>query len=171
MDRIYLTDALSSKHRKEGFDCGQDLLNGYIRRQASQDVKRRIAACFILAGENGLVMGYYTLSSASIARDNLPSAIIRKLPGSYSDLPVTLLGRLAVDNAHKGKGLGEALLADALKRACYASVQSVASMAIVVDPIDQNAQNFYTKYGFIKLPDSGKMFVTMETVAKLFLPG
>lgn len=171
MDRIYLTDALSSEHRKEGFDCGQDLLNGYIRRQARQDVKRRIAACFILAGENGLVMGYYTLSSASISRDKLPSAIIRKLPGSYSDLPVTLLGRLAVDNAHKGKGLGEALLADALKRACYASVKSVASMAIVVDPTDQNAQDFYTKYGFIKLPDSGKLFLTMETVAKLFLPG
>jgi len=171
MDRIYLTDALSSEHRKEGFDCGQDLLNGYIRRQASQDVKRRITACFILAGENGLVMGYYTLSSASISRDKLPSAIIRKLPGSYSDLPVTLLGRLAVDNAHKGKGLGEALLADALKRAFYASVQSVASIAIVVDPIDQNAQKFYTKYGFIMLPDSGKMFLTMETVAKLFLPG
>ncbi len=171
MDRIYLTDALSPKHQKDHFDCGQDLLNSYIRRQASQDVKRRISACFILAAEDGLVMGYYTLSSASIARKKLPPAIIKKLPVCYSDLPVTRLGRLAVDKTQKGKGLGEALLVDALKRAFFASVQSVASMAVVVDPIDQNALNFYTKYGFIKLPDSGKMFLTMNTVAKLFLPG
>lgn len=168
MDKFYITDALNSKHKKDSFNCGKDLLNGYIHKQASQDVKRRVSACFILADGDNVVQGYYTLSSASIHREKLPSEIIKSLPGSYQDLPVTLLGRLAIDKAHTGKGLGELLLIDALKRAYYASVQSVASMAVVVDPIDQSAIHFYEKYGFILLTDSKKMFLTMHTIAKLF---
>ena len=168
MDNFYVTAALSSRHIKENFDCGKDLLNGYIHKQASQDVRRRISACFILTEEDNLVKGYYTLSSSSIKRDQLPPEVVKRLPGSYIDLPVTLLGRLALDKAHIGQGLGELLLVDALKRAYLASVQSVASMAVVVDPIDQSAIDFYSKYDFIMLPDSHKMFLTMDTVAKLF---
>lgn len=168
MDNFYVTAALSSRHIKENFDCGKDLLNGYIHKQASQDVRRRISACFVLAEEDNLVKGYYTLSSSSIKRDQLPPEVVKRLPGSYIDLPVTLLGRLALDKAYIGQGLGELLLVDALKRAHLASLQSVASMAVVVDPIDQSAIDFYCKYDFIMLPDSHKMFLTMDTVAKLF---
>lgn len=168
MNKLYITDVLNSNHIKGSFNCGKDLLDHYIHKQASQDVKKRISACFILADEDNLVKGYYTLSSASIHRDKLPPEIIKSLPGSYKDLPVTLLGRLAIDKSHFGKGYGELLLIDALKRAYYASVQSVASMAVVVDPIDQSAIDFYLKYGFILLPDSKKMFLTMHTIAKLF---
>ena len=168
MNNTYLTDVLRSIHKKDHFDCGKDLLNGYIHKNASQDVKRKLSACFILADENNIVKGYYTLSSSSIQRDQLPYEIIKKLPGSYTELPVTLLGRLAVDKAHFGQGIGALLLIDALKRAYFASVQNVGSMAVIVDPIDQEAINFYTKYGFILIPDSGKMFLTMNTIAKLF---
>ncbi len=168
MDNFYVTAALSSRQIKENFDCGKNLLNGYIHKQASQDVRRRISACFILSEEDNLVKGYYTLSSSSIKRDQLPPEVVKRLPGSYIDLPVTLLGRLALDKAHIGQGLGELLLVDALKRAYLASVQSVASMAVVVDPIDQSAIDFYSKYDFIMLPDSHKMFLTMDTVSKLF---
>ena len=168
MDNVYLTEILSSRHHKDHFDCGKDLLNGYIQRQATQDVKRKLSACFILAGKGNIVKGYYTLSSSSIQRDQLPFEIIKKLPGSYKDLPLTLLGRLALDRAHFGKGLGKLLLIDALKRAYFASVQNVGSIAVVVDPIDQEAIDFYDKYGFIMIPDSGKMFLTMNTIAKLF---
>lgn len=168
MDDFYVTAALSSRHIKDNFDCGKDLLNGYIHKQASQDVRRRISACFILAEEDYKVKGYYTLSSSSIKRSLLPAEVVKRLPGSYIDLPVTLLGRLALDKAHIGQGLGALLLVDALKRAYFASVQSVASMAVVVDPIDQSAIDFYSKYDFIILPDSNKMFLTMDTVAKLF---
>jgi ribosomal protein S18 acetylase RimI-like enzyme len=80
-------------------------------------------------------------------------------------MPVTLLGRLVIDKIHMGKGFGESLLVDALKRAFFASTDSVASMAVVVDPIDQNAINFYKKYNFIVLPDSGKMFLKMDTIS------
>jgi GNAT superfamily N-acetyltransferase len=94
--------------------------------------------------------------------------IVKKLPLSYKDLPATLLGRLAVDNRYQGQGLGELLLIDALKRSYDTSITSIGSMAVIVDPIDDDAVKFYKKYGFILLPDSGKMFIAMDTVSRLF---
>jgi ribosomal protein S18 acetylase RimI-like enzyme len=164
----YLTVLLNAVHQKANFTCGTPLLDNYLHTQAKQDVKRKLAACFILADEDNRVKGYYTLSSAMIPRAILPENIIKKLPPSYVDLPATLMGRLAIDQAYKRQGLGELLLMDALKRSFDASISSVGSMAIIVDPIDQGAVNFYTKYGFILLPDSGKMFIAMDTVAQLF---
>lgn len=164
----YLTVPLDPSHVKDQFDCGKDLLSRYLRQQAKQDVKRHLAACFVLTNPDRFVMGYYTLSSASIPRDVLPEEIIRKLPGPYHHLPVTLLGRLAIDKSVFGQGYGALLLIDALKRAYKTSLESIASMAVVVDPIDEEAIGFYRKYGFVLLPDSGKMFVPMGTVAGLF---
>ncbi len=68
----------------------------------------------------------------------------------------------------KRQGIGETLLLDALKRSYDVSKNSIASMAITVDPIDEEAVSFYKKYGFIQLPDSGKMFIAMKTVGDLF---
>lgn len=145
------------------------MLDNYLRQQAKQDMKRKLSACFILADGNQRVKGYYTLSSTSVSREVLPDEIIRKLPASYHDLPATLLGRLAVDNAFKGQRIGEGLLVDALLRSHEAAGSSIGSMAVIVDPIDASAEKFYTKYGFILLPASGRMFIPMETVAKVFL--
>jgi predicted GNAT family N-acyltransferase len=159
---------LESSHKKDKFNCGKPLLDNYLHTQAKQDVKRKLSACFILADADKIVKGYYTLSSTSIQRDLLPEEVIKKLPSSYGNLPATLLGRLAIDNSCKGQGLGELILVDALKRCYSASITSVGSMAIIVDPIDEEAVRFYRKYDFILLPDSGKMFITMDTVSELF---
>lgn len=164
---IYLTELLDSGHIKENFDCGQQLLSQYLRKQAKQDVKRKISACFVLVNDQNEVKGYYTLSNASINRKIIPSEISKKFPPSYDSLPVTLLGRLARDLKFPGERLGELLLLDALKRSYFASI-SIGSMAVVVDPIDESARNFYLKYGFINLPDSGKMFLSMKTISSLF---
>lgn len=150
------------------FACGKTLLDNYLRTRAKQDVKRKLSACFILADKEHKVKGYYTLSSAAIKRDLIPDEIKSKLPPSYIDLPATLLGRLAVDVSYKGQGLGELLLIDALKRSYDTSISSIGSMAVIVDPIDADAAGFYLKYGFITLPDGGKMFLPMETVSQLF---
>ena len=164
----YITIPLNSSHNKKDFNCGNILLDNYLHTQAKQDTLRKLSVCFVLEGEKDIVQGYYTLSSASIQRDILPEKIIQKLPPSYYNLPATLLGRLAVDNLFKGQGLGELLLIDALKRSYNTSISSIGSMAIIVDPIDENAVKFYEKYGFITLPDSGKMFIPMNTVSTLF---
>lgn len=165
----HLTEPLNSHHEKKEFTCGNAMLDNYLQKQAKQDMKRKLAACFILADENQRVKGYYTLSNTSVPREILPDEIIRKLPASYHNLPATLLGRLAVDNAFKGQRIGETLLVDALLRSHAAAGSSVGSMAVIVDPIDANAEKFYKKYGFILLPASGKMFIPMETIAKVFL--
>jgi predicted GNAT family N-acyltransferase len=163
----YLSTLLKSVHRKNDFDCGKAMLNSYIQQQANQDMQRHLSVCFVIVDNDDLVKGYYTLSNAGIDRDLIPEHIKNKLPKSYNNLPVTLLGRLARDKKYMGERLGEILLLDALKR-CYDTSATVGSMAVVVDPIDEEAKNFYLKYGFVLLPDSRKLFLTMKTIGNLF---
>lgn len=159
---------LQSEFNKKEFNCGKEMLDNYIQKQAGQDLKRRLCAVFAMI-DDSRVIGYYTLSSTSISRDLVPENIQKKLPPSYRDLPATLLGRLAVDQNYKGHRLGEYLLMDALKVAFDTSEKHVGSMALIVGPLDSEAEAFYTKYDFIKL-DSGKMFLPMQTIASLFRP-
>lgn len=163
----YLTVPLDASHLKQAFSCGNMLLDRYLHQQAKQDVKRKLSACFVMADSAGRIKGYYTLSSAGIPREMLPDTILKALPPAYQALPVTLLGRLAVSVDFQGKGLGEVLLVDALQRSYHVS-KEIASMAVIVDPIDESAMKFYEKYGFILLPDSGKMFLGMKAMEHLF---
>ena len=135
--------------------------------QASQDIKRSLAACFVIADEKYHVIGYYTLSNDSLSRYEIPEEHQKKVPQNYN-VPVTLLGRLARDISAKGTGIGEHLLLDALNRCYNISVKGIGSMAVIVDPINENAIKFYSKYGFTLLPDSGKMFLSMKAISQLF---
>lgn len=157
---------LEKKYDKSTFNCGYTLLDDYLKRQARQDVDRNLSACFVLVDDADIVNGYYTLSANAIKRDDFPELLLKKLPPSYQDLPVVLLGRLAVDKRLQGQGYGEILLIDALKR-CYEISESLGTIAIVVDPIDEKAQKFYERYGFILLPTSQKMFLPMKTIKEL----
>jgi len=156
---------LNSTHKKEQFNCGKPTLDNYIRVQASQDIKQKLAACFVLADDHNNVKGYFTLSASSIPRELLPDHIRNKLP-AYRNMPVTLLGRLAIDNNHKRQRLGEYILIDALKKNLISSA-SIGSIAVVVDPIDDDASNFYKLFGFMPLAESRKMFLPMLTLSKL----
>lgn len=163
-----LTENLNSKHRKKEFSCGNDMLDNYLHTQANQDIKRKLSACFVLNdNETDLLKGYYTLASNSIAQELIPAEFQKKLPNSYKSIPTTLLGRLAIDNRFQRQGIGKLLLVDALRRS-YDISKSIGSFAVVVDPIDEDAEKFYDKFGFIKLPDSGKMFLSMNTIKTLF---
>lgn len=163
----YLTEALSSQHARDNFDCGVGSLNRYLQKQASQDQKRRSAACFVYC-EQGIVRAYYTLSSASVGLEELPESWQRKLP-KYPRVPTTLMGRLALDRTTRGRRLGEALLFDGLFRALDASL-TVASFAVMVDALeaDPDPLPFYEQYGFTRLePNSRTLMVPMSTIAKL----
>ena len=163
-----LTELLDSKHRKKEFSCGKDMLDKYLHEQANQDVKKKLSICFVKEDSTtGLVQGYYTLSNSSIPKDLIPFDVQKRLPPSYISIPVTLMGRLAIDSRFHGKGLGKLLLLDALYRS-YDLSKKIGSFAVVVDPLDNEAELFYNKYGFIKLPDSGKMFLPMKTIEQLF---
>lgn len=157
-------EILNNSHDKKGFDCGHLLLNNYIQRQAKQDVRRDLSACFVLNNRpNHEVIGYYTLSSNAIPRADFPNHLIKKMPPSYLNLPTILLGRLAIDKRFTGNRYGELLLIDALNR-CVEISHNLGTLAIVVDPIDVNAAKFYRKYGFIELSGTGKMFIPIKTV-------
>ncbi|WGV24056.1 GNAT family N-acetyltransferase [Halotia branconii] len=161
----YLIEPLG-KHDRAAFSCGIEILDRYLKQQARQDARKRVAAPFVLVEKNsGIIAGYYTLSSTSIKFEELPIELSKNLP-KYPIVPATLLGRLAVDQNHRKKGLGEILLMDAL----YRSLKSeIATIAVVVDAKDDAACSFYEHYNFIGFPNfSHWLFIMIETVAKMF---
>jgi GNAT superfamily N-acetyltransferase len=153
--------ALHSDHDRTNFCSGSEPLDRYLREQISQDIKRRVATCFV-AFNNQRIAGYYTLASASIMLADLPSSIGKKLP-RYPTVPSVRMGRLAVDEAFKGQGLGGALLADALTRAARSEI---AAYALMVDAKDEQAARFYLHHGFIALPDRAvTLFLPLATIS------
>ncbi|MCU0753808.1 MAG: GNAT family N-acetyltransferase [Xanthomonadales bacterium] len=142
-------EILSDAHPRGDFLCGAPALERYLQQQAGQDMRRRLAYCFVVLTDSGGLAGYYTLAATSIPLDGLVAAQTRRLP-RYPSIPAALLGRLAVSVAHQGFGLGAALLFDALQRAARSEV--VAHL-LVVDAGDEAAAGFYRHHGFEALPD------------------
>ena len=157
---------LEKNHNRKDFTCEEDSLTEYIRKQISQDIRKRLATCFVAVDNEQNVIGYYTLTSESLGRELIPDKYLKQVPKNYN-APVILLGRLARDIKTKGTGLGEHLLMDALFRSYKLSNESIGAMAIVVDPINEKAVAFYKKYGFEQLLDSDKMFLPMKVVGQL----
>lgn len=141
---------LEAAHDRATFDSGSKPLDSYLREQATQDIRRRLAACFVALANGQRIAGYYTLASASLLLADLPAETARKLP-RYPTVPAVRMGRLAVDQAFKGQGLGGALLADALDRAARSEI---AAHALMIDAKDESAAAFYLHHGFIALPNS-----------------
>lgn len=160
--------ALASTHDRRNFDCGVEPLNRYLKEVATQDQRRRVAACFVVTyPESSAIAGYYTLSAFTVAATDLPAALARKLP-RYGQIPCTLLGRLAVDRGCAARGVGAILLIDALRRALNHATE-IASWAVIVDAKDETASRFYARHGFLSLPDAPKrQFLPMATIAALF---
>lgn len=144
-----------------GFDCGSPPLNEYLRKQVGQDIRRRVTACFVALADDGRIAGYYTLASASVLLNDLPPALAHKLP-RYPSVPAVRMGRLAVDWVFAGSGLGAALLADALERACRSEI---AAYALIVDAKNEEAAAFYQHHGFISLTTAPlTLFLPLGTV-------
>ena len=158
---------LSKQHDRRSFDCGEQSLNQYLHRYASQDIKRRVNRVFAASPPDAprQVIGYYSLSAGSLDATALPEAFRRRLP--RYPVPVALLGRLAVAESRQGMGLGSILLADALQRIAQAG-QVMAVYAVVVDALNDQAAKFYRQFGFISLPSHPlKLFLPMDTVTTL----
>lgn len=161
-DTRYRIEAISASHQRAHFDCGHPFLNEYLRQFARQNDTRSVARAYVLVPVDGnSVIGYYTLSASAIAFENLPHTIRRGLP-KYP-VPVVRIGELAVDHQFKGKGLGIALLLDALHRIVRIS-EDVAVLAVVVDPIDQQATTFYQHFGFETFMEGNTLCLTMTDV-------
>lgn len=154
---------LSASLERAGFDSGSLALDRYFREQVSQDMRRRVATCFVALTDDQRVAAYYTLASASVPLTALPVDVVKKLP-RYRAVPVVRMGRLAVDQVFKGQGLGGAMLADALMRVMRSEI---AAYALLVDAKDESAAGFYRHHGFIALPDSPlTLFLPLASVPR-----
>jgi GNAT superfamily N-acetyltransferase len=143
------------------FCSGSAPLDQYLRKQVTQDVRRRVAACFVALAGDRRVTGYYTLATASVPLADLPADMAGKLP-RHAAVPAIRLGRLAVDHAFKGQGLGGALLINALRRATRSEI---AAFVLIVDAKDATAATFYRHYEFIELAGSPlQLFLPLATV-------
>lgn len=161
MSAAFVLQPLSAAHDRSAFQSGTEPLDRYLKEQVSQDMRRRVAACFVALDKTECIAGYYTLASGSVSLVDLPAEIRKKLP-RYPSVSVVRMGRLAVSKTFQGQGLGGALLADALTRA---SSSEIAAFALLVDAKDETAAAFYQHHGFIALPDTARtLFLPLATV-------
>jgi ribosomal protein S18 acetylase RimI-like enzyme len=146
-------------HDYSGFNCGTATLNRYLKEQANQDMRRHYAALFVAVDKFNKIIGFYTLSSASINLSSLPDELQKKLP-KYPQVPSVRLGRLAVDKSMQGQRLGTSLVANAALR----SMSNVADWAVMaVDAKNERAVAFYSKIGFSRLNDDNLHLFIMRT--------
>ena len=157
-------ELLDRNHNRTVFHCGIESLDRYLKRQANQDMKRRISRVFVARSpeKETRVLGVYTLSAISIDLSALPKTVADKLP--KHPIPAALIGRLAVDSSAPGMGIGRMLLADAVRRT-LAVGDDIAIYAMVVDAINRQAESFYEHYGFAPLVrDRGRLFLPLKSL-------
>ncbi len=156
-------ERLGRSHDRGEFCCGKAPLDDFLRLRVSQYERRRLGRTYVavFSGETK-VAGYYTLASGAIPFADLPGDVAKRLP--KHPVPVILLGRLAVDQKAQGRGLGKALLQDALRR-CLGLSEQLGLYAVEVLAIDAEARGFYAKYGFVPLSDNDlHLFLPIKTI-------
>lgn len=163
MTDSFVIEPLGS-HDRSAFACGAPPLDRYLREQASQDVKRLVASCFVaVEAATERIAGYYTLAATSVQANELPTEIRRRLP-RYPALPAALIGRLAVDQHFRRRGLGSALVADAALRVLKGDVKA---FALIADAKHENALAFYRHSGFHPFASRPlTLFLPLATVRK-----
>lgn len=167
MSAPFHLEALDVHHDRLAFACGEAVLDRYFQTQVSQDVRRRVANCFVAVEvATGQVAAYYTIASTSIPTPDLPVEDAKRLP-RYPTIPAVRIGRLAVDLRFRGCGLGKSLLADAALKAMAAAP---ASFALLVDAKNDQAVDFYRHHGFRSLIGSPSiLFLPLATAEKILL--
>jgi len=153
--------SLDRTHDRRTFVSGSEALDSYFRENVTQDMRRRVTACFVALTRDGRIAGYYTLASASVLLSDLPSSLDGKLP-RYPSVPAVRMGRLAVDREFRRQGLGGALLADALTRVIRSEI---GTYVLIVDAKDDTAAAFYRHHGFLPMAENPlTLFLPLATV-------
>ena len=145
---LYRSEPIRDDHVLDSFSCGNDYLDGWLRRSAMECGRKNVARTYVWADDDAVVWAYFSLAPDKLQRADLPRAIGR---GDPDEIPGVLIGKLALHHALQGRGLGRQLLVDALSRAVSA-VEIVSGRYILVDAIDDDIAAFYRRYGFTPLP-------------------
>ncbi len=156
---------IAPEDRFDAFDCGKEPLNDFLKRRALDNegkASRTYVVCAAAGEDAGAVVAYYSLAAGAVARSDVPARLRRNMP---NPVPVMVLGRMAVDRRHAGKGLGKAMLKEAAQRVVEAA-NVVGARAMVVHAIDDEAIAFYTPFGFQVFPNAGRtLFLPIQTIA------
>jgi GNAT superfamily N-acetyltransferase len=146
-------------HDVTRFDCGKIPLNDWLQHRALRSEGR--SARTYVACSRHTVIGYYCLAAGAVQHDGAPRALRKNMP---SPTPVVIIGRLAVDKNFQGRGLGRALLQDALLRITKAS-DLVGARAVLVHAVDQETVPFYARYGFKSFPNGNQtLYLPIEEI-------
>jgi GNAT superfamily N-acetyltransferase len=159
---------LDSFHDRKTFDCGVPVLNDFLLKTARQHRDKGLSNTFVLLDETAPheILGFFTLSFLEVDATTLPREYSHRLPKA-SRLPAAKLARLAVDKRCQGKGYGDLLMADAVKRIVATINESGGITGFFVDAKDEHAQRFYLRYGFISLQDSPlTLFLPLQTLQR-----
>jgi ribosomal protein S18 acetylase RimI-like enzyme len=166
-EATYRLEPLGRHHDRDTFTCGVASLDAYLKTQASQDMRRKANAVFVLVPTDApqRIAGYFTLCAYAITPGTIPEAARKHIP-KYPVVSATLIGRLAIGIDFQGMALGSRLLVMALVRA-YENASVVGSSMVVVDALDERAVRFYQAHGFIKLQDSMRLMLPLRTIAEI----
>ena len=163
--KLELFDA--KKHHRKGFCSGNESLDNYLKKHLNQGVKKELVKAYVLADEQGKVLGYYTLSSSSVSWSDIPDSLAKKLP--RYPIPAVLIGRMATDeNAREsGARVGSKLLVHALKQALVAA-DTIGVLCVIVDAKPE-AVGFYSRFGFqrLKQDDECRLYLPVQTIKDL----
>ena len=159
--------AIGESHDRKAFDCGVVALNDFLQKTAFQHREKGLSNTFVLADDDKpeRILGFFTLSFLEVEITAIPKEHSRHLP-RQSRLPAAKLARLAVDKTCQGKGYGDILVADAIKRIMNTANDSGAIIGLFVDAKDENTMRFYLRFGFLPLLDSPrKLFIPLKQLA------
>lgn len=154
---------ISTVHELAGFDSGEPSLDEWLRKRALRNHSTGASRCFVVCSGTS-VIGYYSLSAGAIGHESTPKSMRRNMP---DPLPILLLGRLAVDRRYHNRGVGQALLRDAMIRAVHVAGET-GVFAILVHAISEPARRFYLSRGFVESPlQPMTLLMTLQTVRSI----
>jgi GNAT superfamily N-acetyltransferase len=161
----FLLEPLRKSHLRRQFDCGQGVVNDWLRTRSLQHQEKRLSATKVLLDGSGAIAGFYTLATGQVDFTDLPSDLARKLPRRA--LPVAIVAWLGVSLAHQGQKLGSLLFAQAL-RDCHLAGQTFAFVAVILDCVDDRARSFYQRWDFAEMPGNPfRLFLTSRTLTAM----
>jgi ribosomal protein S18 acetylase RimI-like enzyme len=164
-------ELLAKLHDRDGFDCGSEPLNSYLKQTARQHAARGISRTFVLVEDNTSelrpILGFFTLNLCQIKSESLSPEEAKKLP---RDVAGIRLGRLAVAREYQRQGIGKLLLTAAMGR--FLEIFNAAGgIGLFVDAKDKEAKRYYEQFGFISLPSNGlELFLPVKTIQEALAP-
>lgn len=163
---VKVIELLNSSHDRQGFDCGNENLNQFLRQTARQHIQKGISRTFVLVDREQpqVIVGFFTLSLCEVRAEKLPPRWSKKYPPK---VPGVKLARLAVAKARQRQGIGQILMVEAMQRAVTIA-NNAGVIGLFVDAKDKAAAGYYERYGFVRLEDSClEMFLPLSTIEQI----